>query len=37
MIGAGLMGFYLSFLANRTGTIWWTIIAHAIGGFIMIV
>jgi membrane protease YdiL (CAAX protease family) len=36
MIGAGLMGFYLSFLANRTGTIWWTIIAHTIGGFIMI-
>jgi membrane protease YdiL (CAAX protease family) len=37
MIGSGLMGFYLSFLANRTGTIWWTIIAHTIGGFIMIV
>jgi membrane protease YdiL (CAAX protease family) len=37
MIGSGLMGFYLSFLAKRTGTIWWTIIAHAIGGFIMIV
>jgi membrane protease YdiL (CAAX protease family) len=37
MIGSGLMGFYLSFLANRTGTIWWTIIAHIIGGFIMIV
>ena len=37
VIGSGLMGFYLSFLANRTGTIWWTIIAHIIGGFIMIV
>jgi membrane protease YdiL (CAAX protease family) len=37
MIGSGLMGFYLSFLAKRTGTIWWTIVAHAIGGFIMIV
>jgi membrane protease YdiL (CAAX protease family) len=37
VIGSGLMGFYLSFLANRTRTIWWTIIAHTIGGFIMIV
>jgi len=37
MIGSGLMGFYLSFLAKKTGTIWWTIVAHAIGGFIMIV
>jgi len=31
------MGFYLSVLVNRTKTIWWTIIAHTIGGFIMIV
>lgn len=37
MIGSGMMGFYLSFLANKTGTIWWTMIAHMIGGFIMIV
>ena len=37
MIGAGMMGFYLSFLAQKTGTIWWGIIAHALGGFIMIV
>jgi membrane protease YdiL (CAAX protease family) len=36
MIGSGIMGFYLVFLARHTGTIWWTIIAHAIGGFIMI-
>jgi hypothetical protein len=35
MIGSGLMGFYLSFLAKRTGTIWWTIIAHTLGGVIM--
>jgi hypothetical protein len=27
----------LSFLAKKTGTIWWTILAHTIGGFIMIV
>lgn len=37
MIGSGLMGFYLSLLAKKTGTIWWTIIAHTIGGTIMIV
>jgi membrane protease YdiL (CAAX protease family) len=37
MVGSGIMGFYLSFLSRRTGTIWWTIIMHAIGGFIMIV
>jgi membrane protease YdiL (CAAX protease family) len=36
MVGSGMMGFYLSFLARRTGTIWWTVLAHAIGGFIMI-
>jgi hypothetical protein len=30
------MGFYLAFLAKRTGTIWWTIVAHTIGGMIMI-
>jgi membrane protease YdiL (CAAX protease family) len=36
MIGSGMMGFYFGFLARHTGTIWWTILAHAIGGFIMI-
>jgi membrane protease YdiL (CAAX protease family) len=36
IIGSGLLGFYLSFLAKKTGTIWWTIVAHTIGGFIMI-
>lgn len=37
MIGSGIMGFYLSFLARKTGTIWWTILMHVIGGFIIIV
>ncbi len=37
MIGSGMMGFYLSNVARKTGTIWWTIVAHAVGGFIMIV
>ena len=36
MIGSGLMGFYLSFLARQTGTIWWTMIIHIIGGIIMV-
>ncbi|MGD8966306.1 MAG: CPBP family intramembrane metalloprotease [Anaerolineae bacterium] len=36
IIGSGVMGFYLAFLAKRTGTIWWTIVAHTIGGMIMI-
>lgn len=37
MIGSGIMGLYLSFLARHTGTIWWTIMMHTIGGLIMIV
>jgi membrane protease YdiL (CAAX protease family) len=36
IIGSGLMGFYLSFVAKKTDTIWWTIVAHTLGGFIMI-
>jgi membrane protease YdiL (CAAX protease family) len=36
IIGSGIMGLYLSFLARRTGSIWWTILMHVIGGFIMV-
>jgi hypothetical protein len=36
IVGSGLMGFYLSLLAKKTGTIWWTIVAHTTGGAIMI-
>ena len=36
IIGSGLMGFYLSFIARKTNTIYWTIIAHTLGGIIMI-
>lgn len=36
IVGSGIMGFFLSFLARKTGTIWWTIIIHTIGGFIMV-
>jgi len=36
IIGSGLMGFYLSWLARKTDSIWWTIVMHTLGGFIMI-
>ena len=35
MIGAGVFGFYLSFLAKKTDTIWWSIVSHVVGGVIM--
>ena len=36
MIGAGFLGYYLSYRARKTGTIWWTILMHSTGGLIMI-
>lgn len=36
MIGAGIFGFYLSYLARKTGSIWWGMVAHAVGGIIMV-
>lgn len=36
IFGSGLMGFYLAFLAKKTDSIWWTIVMHTIGGYIMI-
>jgi len=36
IIGSGLMGFYLGFLARYTRTIWWTILMHTLGGIIMV-
>lgn len=35
--GAGVFGFYLSILAKKTGTIWWGVLAHILGGMVMIV
>ena len=32
-----MMGFYFAFLAHNTKTIWWTMIAHALGGLIMVI
>jgi membrane protease YdiL (CAAX protease family) len=37
MIGAGVFGFYLSFLAKQTNGIWWTIVIHTLGGIVMII
>lgn len=36
VIGPIFMGLYLAFLSKRTGTIWWAILAHALGGLVMI-
>jgi len=36
MIGSAVFGFYLSFLAKKTETIWWSIVVHTIGAIIMI-
>ena len=37
MIGSGLFGFYLSFLAKQTDTVWWCIVAHILSGIVMVV
>jgi hypothetical protein len=37
MVGAGLFGFYLIYLASKTNSLWWCIIAHVLGGIIMMV
>ena len=36
VIGPFFMGLYLAWLSRRTGTIWWAIVAHTIGGLVMI-
>ncbi len=36
MIGAGLFGLYLGYLALKTDTLWWCILAHTLGGIIMV-
>jgi membrane protease YdiL (CAAX protease family) len=37
IIGAGLFGLFLAFLAKKTGTLWWGILAHILGGIIMVI
>ncbi len=36
MVGPTMMGLYLSYLTKKTNTLWWAILAHIIGGIIMI-
>ena len=36
IVGAGLFGFLLAFLAKKTGGIWWCVVAHVLGGIVMI-
>jgi len=36
MVGAGLFGLYLSYLTKKTNTLWWAIVAHTLGGIVMI-
>jgi membrane protease YdiL (CAAX protease family) len=37
MVGAGFFGFYMSYLAKKTNGIWWCIVAHTVGGIIMVI
>jgi len=37
MAGSGLMGLVLSYMTKKTNTLWWSILAHTIGGIIMVV
>lgn len=36
IIGALFLGFYSSFLAKKTNTLWWSIVTHVLGGIIMV-
>ncbi|UCF71187.1 MAG: CPBP family intramembrane metalloprotease [candidate division WOR-3 bacterium] len=36
VIGSGLFGLYLGFLSRKTGTIWWCMVCHSIGGILMV-
>ena len=36
MFGSMMMGLYFSYLTRKTDTLWWAIVAHTIGGIIMI-
>jgi hypothetical protein len=36
IVGAGLFGLYLSYLARKTNSIWWPMVAHTAGGIIMV-
>lgn len=37
MIGSGMMGLYFAIVAEKTESIWWTMIAHLLGGLVMVI
>jgi membrane protease YdiL (CAAX protease family) len=37
MAGSMMMGLVLSYMTKRTNTLWWSILAHTIGGIIMVI
>jgi len=36
VLGSMAFGFYLAFLARRTDSVWWPMIAHVLGGLVML-
>jgi len=36
MIGSGMFGLYLGFLARKTDGLWWCVVAHVLGGIVMV-
>ena len=36
IIGALFLGFYSSFLAWKTDSLWWSVLTHVVGGVIMV-
>jgi membrane protease YdiL (CAAX protease family) len=36
IVGPMMMGLYLAYLTKKTNTLWWAIVAHTIGGIIMV-
>jgi membrane protease YdiL (CAAX protease family) len=37
MVGSMMMGLVLSYMTKKTNTLWWSILAHTIGGIIMVI
>jgi membrane protease YdiL (CAAX protease family) len=36
MVGPMMMGLYFSYITKKTSTLWWAIVAHVVGGIIMV-
>ncbi len=37
MVAAAFLGLYLAFIANRTNSVWWPIVAHTLAGVVTVV